>query len=100
MDGQSEKIPSREQLSKRMKKVHDTFIECLGAASPEVAWATFFPVLREGYEHAQERGRLDERAKQQQSSTDGIENVKAAVREAVSEAFHAPPPNVGVDRGP
>ncbi|KAG6260852.1 hypothetical protein E4U48_008072 [Claviceps purpurea] len=29
MDGQSEKIPSRERLSTPMEKVYDTFIECL-----------------------------------------------------------------------
>ncbi|KAG6235668.1 hypothetical protein E4U23_000578, partial [Claviceps purpurea] len=74
-----------------MKKVYDTFIECLGAASPEVAWATFSPVLNEGLEHAKERGRLDERKTRQQGLSDDIDNVKAMVKEAVAEAFNAPP---------
>ncbi|KAG6295857.1 hypothetical protein E4U09_001996 [Claviceps aff. purpurea] len=95
MDSQGSIIPPREKLSKVMKNVYDTFIECLGAASPEVAWATFSPVLNEGLEHAKERGRLDERKTRQQSLSDDIDNVKAMVKEAVSEAFNAPPPQRG-----
>ncbi|KAG6055935.1 hypothetical protein E4U32_005989 [Claviceps aff. humidiphila group G2b] len=76
MDSQGLIIPPREKLSKVMKKVYDTFTECLGAASQEAAWATFYPVLHEGYEHAQEMGRLEERKTRQQSLSDDIDSVR------------------------
>ncbi|KAG6160115.1 hypothetical protein E4U37_001455 [Claviceps purpurea] len=64
MDAQGENIPSRERPSNVMKNVYDTFAECLGVASPDDVWATFYPVLREGYEHAREMGRRVERKRQ------------------------------------
>ncbi|KAG6314193.1 hypothetical protein E4U22_000256 [Claviceps purpurea] len=64
MDAQGENISSRERPSNVMKNVYDTFVECLGVASPDAVWATFYPVLREGYEHAREMGRRVERKRQ------------------------------------
>ncbi|KAG6079526.1 hypothetical protein E4U15_003715 [Claviceps sp. LM218 group G6] len=47
-----------------MKKFYDTSAACPGVSSPDAEWAIFLPVLRKGYEHAQEMGRRDERKQQ------------------------------------
>ncbi|KAG5946188.1 hypothetical protein E4U60_004469 [Claviceps pazoutovae] len=70
-----------------MTKVCDTFAACLGVASRDTEWATFFPVLRDGYEHAQEMGRRDEKKRQSLLTAERstMKDVKVAVKEAATE---------------